>query len=232
MYQVVRDTFYDFNAPFEGVVHWMYLDIKGLVTIGVGNLIDPIEHALGLPFEYDGEPGSQASEDEISSAWTAVKERQYLKTHSYKEFKLFNNLRLSSESVAALVEQRLLHNEAFLIQNYFSNFENWSADAQLACLSMAWAMGPGFLSKFPKFWQACQNEDWDTAAAECTISEAGNPGVRPRNEADRTLFSNAARVMEQGLDPSSLYYPTILLSEIIITPEDFEEGVEVEPVVE
>ena len=37
----VRDAFSDFNAPLEGVVEWMYLDVRGLVTVGVGNLLQP-----------------------------------------------------------------------------------------------------------------------------------------------------------------------------------------------
>ena len=41
----VKNQFRTFNAPLEGVVKYMYLDIKGLVTIGVGNLIDPINAA-------------------------------------------------------------------------------------------------------------------------------------------------------------------------------------------
>lgn len=232
MYQSVRDAFYGFNAPFEGVVHWMYLDVKGLVTIGVGNLIDPVNEARRLPFEYEGNPGSRASQDEIAAAWQAVKDRQDLKMKSYKVFQSFNNLRLSDESIAALIEQRLMNNEAFLMQHHFSNFENWPADAQLGCLSMAWAMGANFPQKFPKFKQACLEEDWSAAETNCTINETGNPGVKPRNAADRTLFANAARVVEQGLDPATLYYPTILLAEVITTPEGETEGQTEEETVE
>lgn len=41
MYPSVTSFFRVFNEPLEGVVAYMYLDIKGLVTVGVGNLIDP-----------------------------------------------------------------------------------------------------------------------------------------------------------------------------------------------
>ncbi|WP_406429963.1 hypothetical protein, partial [Streptomyces sp. NBC_00631] len=40
MHQSVRDAFIPFNAPLEGRVQFMYLDIKSLVSTGVGNLLD------------------------------------------------------------------------------------------------------------------------------------------------------------------------------------------------
>ena len=38
------------TAQFEGRVAWPYLDVKGLVTVGLGCLIDPVSAALPLPF--------------------------------------------------------------------------------------------------------------------------------------------------------------------------------------
>ncbi len=223
MYQSVRDAFYDFNAPLEGVITWMYLDIKGFVTIGVGNLIDPINQALALPFEYEDEPESFVTSDEIREAWETVKSNQSLRFEGTKAFKDLNNLRLSEAAIRSLVDSRLTANETFL-KGAFPDFENFPADAQLGLLSIAWAMGAGFAKKFPKFRSACISQDWDTAAAECSISEVGNPGVIPRNKANRTLFSNAARVVElsesYGYQLDTLYYPTIILPEVVVTPDE------------
>ena len=60
---------------------------------------------------------------------------------------------------------------------------------------MAWAMGPAGPGAFPTFRAACQKLDFKTAAAECKMNEAGNPGLVPRNQANVTLFSNAAIVL-------------------------------------
>ena len=38
MHMSVRNYFIKFNEPIEKRVPYMYLDVKGLVTIGVGNL--------------------------------------------------------------------------------------------------------------------------------------------------------------------------------------------------
>lgn len=69
--------------PLEGVVKYMYLDIKGLVTIGVGNLIDPINAALNLPFRYKNKPGvtnagQSASRADIEAEWKLIKGKQEL----------------------------------------------------------------------------------------------------------------------------------------------------------
>ena len=47
----------------------------------------------------------------------------------------------------------------------------------------------------------------NAAALECKMNEVGNPGLIPRNRANRILLSNAAVVLAQGLEPSTLFYP-------------------------
>lgn len=46
--QAVLDVWNDFNRPLEGRVPYMYLDVKGLVTTGLGNLIDSTADAEQL----------------------------------------------------------------------------------------------------------------------------------------------------------------------------------------
>ena len=50
MHPSVKSVFPSFSTKLEGRVPWMYCDVLGLVTIGIGNLIDPEEAALHLPF--------------------------------------------------------------------------------------------------------------------------------------------------------------------------------------
>jgi hypothetical protein len=53
----VRAYFPILTAPLEGVCTWPYLDSRGLVTTGIGDLVDPIELALPLPWHRaDGSP--------------------------------------------------------------------------------------------------------------------------------------------------------------------------------
>ena len=212
MYESVRAAFRGFNEPFEGVVFWMYLDVRGLVTIGVGNLIDPVEVALALPFHSLTTPATMATTAQISEEWHRIKGDPTLAAKGYKACASLTHLRLDETAVDTLVAKHLVENEARLKKNSaFGQFDAWPADAQLGLLSMAWALGSGGPSAFPRFSAACRKQDFATAAQECTMSEQGNAGVAPRNRANRVLFRNAAIVKAGGgYDPARLYYPSSL----------------------
>ena len=220
MFPAVQSGFPTFSTKFEGRVPFMYLDVLGLVTVGVGNLVDPVLAAQALPFRFKNRPGiaapgSTATADQIAAEWQALKNDPSLKTRGYKACEPITQLELSDDAIDSLIIDRLTKNESFLKrQRWFQDFDTWPADAQLGLLSMAWAMGPAGPGTFPSFRVACQRLDFNTAAAQCKMNEAGNPGVVPRNQANFTLFSNAATVVagaaQGGLQRSNLYYPQVL----------------------
>ncbi len=229
MHATVKTQFRAFNAPLEGVVKYMYLDIKGLVTVGVGNLIDPVNAALDLPFRYKNKPGAKnagqlASRADIEAEWKLIKGKPELAQKGHRACEPLTALELDDAAINALIDKRLSQNESFLKrQKAFKDFDQWPADAQLGLLSMAWAMGPGFSSSWPKFSAACEKMDFDAAAENCRMTESGNPGVIPRNKANKLLFQNAAAVLAGEADGfykrQILYYPQILLKPITITSE-------------
>ena len=212
MFPSVQSAFRGFNATFEGVIPFMYLDIKGLVTVGIGNLIDPVELAQALPFRFKGNPASPATKDQIAAEWRMLKSNPDLACEGYEACEPLTQLELDDASINALISGRLIRNQAILKrQPWFESFETWPADAQLGLLSMAWAMGPGGPGEFPHFRAACQDLDFVTAAAQCEMDEEGNPGLIPRNRANITLFSNAAVVLKGNAEArSALYYPKVL----------------------
>src|SRR4051812_13306092 len=71
MRDVVRAAFVDFTIPLEGVIPHLYQDVKGLVSIAIGNLVDPIQLAMNLPLVHDD--GSPASRNEIAAEWLRIK---------------------------------------------------------------------------------------------------------------------------------------------------------------
>jgi GH24 family phage-related lysozyme (muramidase) len=227
----VDEAFVRFSSLFEGVVRSMYTDILGLVTVAIGDLIDPIEAALGLPFVHaDGTP---ASRDEIAAAWHAVKNDKNGPRLGWRYTATLTTIRLTDAGVLEVVERKLQQNEADL-RRRFPDFENWPADAQLATHSMAWACGAGF--RFPRLAAALQARDFELAAKECHIDTDGpdhipntgddNNGVKPRNAANVVLYMNAARVQAWKLDPDELHYPNALtdLTAEASTPEAAERA--------
>jgi len=199
MRPAVAAVFATFTTTFEGRTSWFYLDVKGLVTTGVGNLCDPIAFAIGLPWQIGG---YAATEQEIVAAWTLVKSRQDLKEAGGGAFASLTNLRLSDSAIDNLVASKAASNE-IILRRYFPNYDDLPADAQLGILSMAWALGPAFSPGWPKFTAALNSGDFSTCAGECVIPSVGNPGLVPRNDANVALFESAA----SGADPDVVHWP-------------------------
>jgi hypothetical protein len=236
MHASVHSVFRGFSTQFEADIPFMYLDVRSLVTIGVGNLIDPLSTMpawLKTKF-FHKDTKAAATLDEVDAEWALVKSLTSLshKLATHKgSFIDKTDLRIGSDTIGRLVDEKLLANERFLKGlKFFKDFDKWPADAQLGVLSMSWAMGAGFaLAKrkhteeliWKEFREACEKQDWATAAQRCHISEAGNPGVIRRNAADKLLFENAERVKEDGADfgykIEVLYFPTVLIAPVVIT---------------
>jgi hypothetical protein len=184
--------------------------VKHLVTIGVGNLIDPVDLAKDLPFQFKV-TGKPATKQQIADEWHRIKASTHLANKLYPAFASITSLELNNDAVNDLIYRRLTQNAEFIIkQEPFTAFEIWPADAQLGLLSMLWALGPGGLLEFHHLRADCTKLDFAAAARDCYISEVGNPGLAPRNKADVVLFSNAARVMKNGINRTKLYYPAVL----------------------
>jgi GH24 family phage-related lysozyme (muramidase) len=204
MKAAVRLHFLAFTAPLEGVCRHLYLDVKGLVTTGVGNLVDPLSAALRLPWQRPD--GTAASHSEIVAEWSKVKARTDMKLRGGGAYAAITSLRLSKEAVQDLVDVTLTRMD----QQMAHAFPGWAdlpADAQLACLSMSWAVGPGWPTKFPRCSDAVRARDFLTAEQECTISTDGNPGIKPRNVANKLCFRNAHTVDDLRLDADTLWWP-------------------------
>jgi len=199
----VRAAFVPFTAPLEGVVPWMYLDVKGLVTVAIGNLIDPIQYALPLPFLHAD--GRIATRDQIAAEWLRVKHHPLLAKYGHRAAEKVTTLRLDAMGIDLVVSRKLNQNADHL-RRRFVEWEEWPACAQLATLSMAWACGPAF--RFPMLAAALNSQDWELAAQECHIDETNNPGIVPRNVRNKMLYRNAARVRAFHLDPDALNWET------------------------
>ncbi len=215
----VRNTFVPFTVSFEGAVPWMYVDVKGYVTTGFGNLIDPIGSAMGLPWLRNSD-NAPASPSEISDEWQRVKTSGLEQAGGGgSAARDITTLHLDTDGINTLVQGKLDSNESIL-RGRFSNWDGWPGDAQLAAHSMAWADGANF--RFPKLVAAVNAiyPDFALAADESHTDDVGNPGLRPRNKANFILWNNAAAVLSGNLDPERLYYPQDLMGR----PYPFDDG--------
>jgi hypothetical protein len=210
MYPSVLAAFPSFTKSLEGWKLHLYLDLLGYLTTGCGNLADGVSLALTMPWIHAN--GTPAYAPDVIAAWDAV-DKQRTAPKGQKQggmalrgadaFASLTTIRLTEASVVAMVQRQLAADEAEL-REHFTAWDTLPADGQLCCLSMCWAMGSGFPSKFPQFTSAVNIADWSTALAEC---EFQGTGVAPRIAANKVMLANAADVAAHGLDTSVLYYP-------------------------
>ena len=199
------------SEPLEGRVPHMYLDVKGLVTCGVGNWLATPSAAVRLPWRLL-EGGGLALPSEIAAEWRRVAALEAARTPNYYASR--TTLRLDDETIDELVFDTLYDNAAILAQRWPA-WPSFPADAQLALLSLAWAVGPG-LNGWPKLCDAVARRDWLTAADESHIREDGNPGVAPRNRHQKRSLVNAAIVdaCPGETPPDVLWWPRALPDEL------------------
>lgn len=200
MRPVVRERWIAFTEAFEGGVPYLYADIRNLITIAYGNLVDPLSVALSLPLMHPG--GVAATKVEITSAWLAVKGDPNAASRGHGYARGLTSLRLTREGMGELALGVLGRNDAAL-RKRLPDWDDYPACAQMAFHSLAWACGAG--ARYPRLLSAAQARNWDACSVEIHINEwtpegIHNKGLIPRNIANKILMRNAQRVDAYRLD--------------------------------
>jgi hypothetical protein len=186
-------------SRFEGRCWWMYLDVKFLVTTGLGILLETVEEAQSFLWlrVSDGQP---ATMEEIAAEYRRVKALRSLADNGGFAYKSSARLRLPEETID---DQLKLTTARFWAEfaEVHPDVDLWPADAQLAALDLCWQNGPKFTragGSWPNMRAAFHAEDWTRAAANV-------PGTHPRAPFRKRLFNNAAKVVEFDLDRDKLW---------------------------
>jgi hypothetical protein len=210
-----------FSKDLEGEVLNMYLDTHNppLVTIGVGNMIEPISVALSIDYVYKSDNGGHPQAGQLCSPDDKKNDFNTVKgMTAYAPlgggnvaFKTATVCRITQRTLEKLITNKLNGNADYMKKNYFSALDTWSADAQLGLMSMAWAMGSAFPTAppsgpWPNFTKACKDQNWEGAAKECKMKNAVGTQVK-RNDRNVILFRNAARIKEGKGDANVLQWP-------------------------
>lgn len=202
MRDIVVDHFFGFTEPLEGVVRHFYADVKNLVSIGLGQLADPLSLALVLPMRRQDD--SLATAEEIGSDWRAVKSDPLMAIEGHRRAARVCKLHLNQGDIEILVRRRMFEMAGDL-RRQFPAYDTWPADAELGLLSVSWARGQhDYATAFPKLTRALSAQEFEVAARECSLKGGGT--IKQRNALNHDLFMAAARVLREGLDPSRLYY--------------------------
>src|SRR5687767_7091113 len=112
MHQSVINALPAFLKQYEGKVNFMYLDVKGLVTVGIGHIIDPMNMALKLEFGAKG-GGGPVSAAEVIAEWQTVKARKDLMNKGGEAFGAITRLVLTDNGI-----QKMVRDDANAIEKY------------------------------------------------------------------------------------------------------------------
>lgn len=169
----------------EGAINHMYLDTRGNVTVGVGQLLSNADSAKKLRFTVRGS-GKQASATEIETDYANVKKQRIGSLAS--SYRQHTKLDLPTAEIDALLGKRIKEFENQLRVS-FTEYDRYPEEAQLAILDMAFNLGTvGLTTKFPSLTAAIRKKDWKSCAP---LSNRVGIGAS-RNEKTKELFLSAA----------------------------------------
>lgn len=195
MHTSVMQRLISFQESHEMCVQWMYKDIKGLVSTGIGFLInESADKATAIRGWVHKDNNMPATDEEIGDEWRMIKERS--EPCDWKTMEALTNLRLPRKVIDDHVLSVAQGNINWL-KSHGHNWDAYPADGQLGLLSLAW----NGLGKYPKCLEHIKNGNWFYAAGEATFK-----GIPKRQAETQRLLCNAGRVIARGLKPEVLYF--------------------------
>jgi GH24 family phage-related lysozyme (muramidase) len=192
-------------SSFEGNLPHMYLDTKGLVTIGIGFLIENTgtqritSEAIAWPFIVRSS-GKQASAAEIEADFAAVKKLPFGPKVIAGTFKPHTKLDLASTKIDALFDKKVSEFWAQLQAEFGPAFDRYPMAVQYALLDMIFNLGRGGdvhhkgkvvkstgLHQFKQMRAAIDQKDWKLAGDRSHRNGIG----AARNQAIKAWFYGA-----------------------------------------
>lgn len=131
MHQSAKNQIIEYLTFYEGRISWMYLDSLGLVSTGIGILLDPFEKfGRSVPFYLNGRPATDA---EVKAEWNLVKSKSVGPGGP--------KLRVPEAQIDAATMRTLSAKEAEARSYFGADFDRWPADVQVVLVQMAYAGG-------------------------------------------------------------------------------------------
>lgn len=172
-------------AANEGRISHLYLDTKGLVTIGIGTMLPNVAAAQALRFVVRSTQAA-ATAKEIETDFKAVLAQPAAQLAA--KYRAHTLLDMPDDQIDALLDVEINTRQAALREN-FAGYDDYPAGAKRALLDMVFNLGMGSASKgngllaFKTMKAAIDQRDWKKAAAACHRqgpSEARNQWTRDR----------------------------------------------------
>jgi GH24 family phage-related lysozyme (muramidase) len=179
------DQVYADLSKWEGAIPWMYLDSKGLVTVGCGLLLKTTTEAQKLPFLH-ADLCRPATSREVETAFAAVSKMQR-NLHSAR-YKLAPSIELDAAQIKRLAVDKLEREFLPAIRKYFAEFDSYPEPARRVLLDLAYNGGVRGTSRLA-LAVSVRKRNWHEAAKKVPVR--GQPN---RTKWRRDLLLAAATV--------------------------------------
>jgi len=185
--QTDKTTIYKITRKYEGNVLHMYLDSKGLVTVGIGHLLSTVADAQKLTF-YTAK-NVKATAAEIKTDFDNVSKQPKKKLAPY--YKRFTKLHMEQGDIDNLTYAHI--NDFYKeLKQIYVDFDSYPAPARYALFDMIFNLGKSKLQNgFPTMNRAVLAHAWPIAAKE---SHRAPPVQKSRNDFVKDMFNKAAEV--------------------------------------
>lgn len=166
---------------FEGNSQWMYLDIKGLVTIGSGYLVQNLSEAIRLNF-LDPSLKENARVDAIAKDFLRVRAMAPAKLFTY--YRIDSSPLLAQSTIDSLIGVKLneFHYE---ILELLPELETYPDGVQAGLLLLTYAVGAKGLAQYHELLADIRQGEWAAAGTNSAIS---GKAYKDRNTYTAKLF--------------------------------------------
>lgn len=194
-----RKLKYNFNEfkkhaiIYEGYSPYMYLDIKGLVTVGIGHQIDGVKAAAKLPF-HDRKTKTQSHAIHKENAYLKVL-NSGIKDGLLRAFENVTQIDLNPADIRDIFKDDInIFIRELKQNNRFPDFETYPGLVQRGILDLVFNFGvPIFFDLYGQFQKALSERNWIEVANQSTRKEFDDKGkfldnVHKRNIAVQGWF--------------------------------------------
>lgn len=166
---------------YEGEIPYMYLDSKGLVTVGVGFYMASPEEATKYKFNIS--TGGGASASDIMQEYDTVSRMEPNRIASF--YKQPNSLVMPEADIDTVLSGKIDSFNSELIGLY-SGFDDFPGKAKQALFDMVFNLGiTNLRNSWPSFNAAINEKNWMVAAEQ---SHRKAPVSGARNDYVKNLF--------------------------------------------
>jgi hypothetical protein len=160
----------------ERLIPWLYCDVRGFVTVGVGDKVNP-KSVVTMPFVHMVD-GSPADSSEKTDAFLQVQNR-FAKGLTADHYRPVSDLRLD----AAFCRRRLVYRlkSEFLpaIEKQCPAFDRFPVQAKLVLVDIAYNVGTAGFAAFVELIADCNSRQFGRAADQVYTAREGEDPREP-----------------------------------------------------